>query len=189
MVVGLPGDATILSRSRAEQCKHLVDELVDAYAYALEAKRVRELLKIRELYTTIVDNIVANLGGDVLSIRQVLEMAAEHLIEARRPVPAGGATSDNDSWKFYKRVAFFLVDPSGARIEAVVERPVDEHHVAIQATSYTIDEHTVSGQTWVVLDKKSTGRGCPERPANVQRSRRPDRCARGRDHSDDDSRQ
>ena len=154
VIVGLPGEATIISRARTEQCNRLVDELVRAYAYALEAKRVRELLKIREVYTSIVNNIVAKLGADVLSVRQVLEMAAEHLMQAERPVSTGGATSGNDSWKFYKRVIFCLVDPSGARIEAVVERSGDESHAAFQATSYVIHEHTNSGHAWVVLDKK-----------------------------------
>ena len=163
--------------------------LVDAYAYGLEAKRVRELLKIREVYTTIVNNIVANLGGDVLSIRQVLEMAAEHLIEARRPVPAGGATSDNDSWKFYKRVAFFLVDPSGARIEAVVERPVDERHAAFQPTSYTIDEHTVSGQTWVVSRRSAWSRMPGKTRECAKKSSTGSMWLRDRDHSHDDSRE
>ena len=123
----------------------------------------------------------------MLGIRQVLEMAADQLMQAERPVPAGGAASANDSWKFYKRVIFCLVDPSGARIEAVVERSGDESHAAFQATSYAIDGHTKSGHTWVVLNKKRLVTEAQNDPRTCKEVVEPVRCARSRDHSHDDS--
>ena len=84
VIVGRPDQATILL-APAPRMHQLADDLVDAYSHALNAKRVRELLKTREVYTSIVNKILASLGGDVFKVRQVLEMAAESLMAAERP--------------------------------------------------------------------------------------------------------
>jgi signal transduction histidine kinase len=137
VVVGRPGDPTILSNARRNVTRDLVNDMFEAYQHALDAEKVRGLLKTREVYTEIISEIVSKLGDQVIDVRQGLEMAADRLHET------------------YRRVIFSLVAPDGRRIEAVVERSHDSSKMASERTSYPLDTEEQSGHVWVVRNKKS----------------------------------
>jgi signal transduction histidine kinase/GAF domain-containing protein len=134
VIVGCPGERTVLSRARGDLIAVLVGDLVDAYRHAQNAAQTRGLVRTQALFSGIVSEIVASLGDQVVNVKQVLERAAERL------------------HTLYQRVIFSLVDPTGARIEAVVERSHDEGKEASRRPSYPLDGSVESGHAWVVRE-------------------------------------
>ncbi|MFO0909001.1 MAG: GAF domain-containing protein [Isosphaeraceae bacterium] len=137
VIVGRPGEATILSRARADLTDGLMTDFLDAYRHAQKAEATRDLVKLHSAFTKIVSRIAASLGDHVVTVHHVLKEAAQSLRV------------------LYKRAMISLVDPTETRLEAVVERSIDRSREAARRISYALDGSDRSGHVWVVQNNAS----------------------------------
>ncbi|HYH63815.1 MAG TPA: GAF domain-containing protein, partial [Urbifossiella sp.] len=137
VVVGRPHERTNLSKARKALTRELLGHFIAAYEHACRTERDRERLRVREKYTDIVTDILADLGTKVRDVGLTLNRAGAGLRELG-----------------YRRVMFSLVDPTEKWIAGVVEVSDDPNQWVRRQTRYRLSHPIRDVQQDVVLNAR-----------------------------------
>jgi Histidine kinase-, DNA gyrase B-, and HSP90-like ATPase len=125
----------LVSPQREKLLRRLVQAFVGAHRQATKTERRRWRREFRSIQNDIISEVMTKLGVDKFDVEQALKMSANNFRRLR-----------------YRRLGFTLVDPTGRKVERLVD---SENLAGIDFKSWQVNNPTSSVHTSVIKDKKA----------------------------------
>ncbi len=147
VVIGRPGEESIVSDTRRKITLLLAREFTTAYHHALEDQRLKYRMDRHQKFVKLACEITGRLGSEIRDIRSALEEAGTQLLGLG-----------------FRRAIFSVVDPGRRWIIPVSLKQDPEKYpglpteIPIQRTAYPLDDldsRERSGSRWVVLNEEA----------------------------------